>query len=74
MGRWLATHFTTTSNRTSRKQALAWGIPLSGTIGVLLLAIQDGRLTLDEGNVLLNEMIDRANYRSPTTDLRSLLP
>ena len=63
-----------TDDRAARKQAIAWGIPLSGTIGVLLLAIQDGRLAVDEGNALLSEMIERANYRSPTTDLRSLLP
>ena len=63
-----------TDDRAARQQAVAWNIPLSGTIGVLLLAIQDGRLTIDQGNALLNEMIDQANYRSPTTDLKLLLP
>jgi predicted nucleic acid-binding protein len=65
---------TLTDDRAARQQAVAWNIPLSGTIGVLLLAIQDTRLTVEQANVLLNRMIDQANYRSPTTDLRLLLP
>jgi len=63
-----------TDDRAARQQAQLWNIPLSGTIGVLLLAIQDGRLIVDEGNTLLQAMIDKAHYRSPTTDLRQLLP
>jgi predicted nucleic acid-binding protein len=62
-----------TDDYAARQQAAAWNIPLSGTIGVLLLSIQDGRLTIDQGNVWLNKMIDQANYRSPTTDLKLLL-
>jgi predicted nucleic acid-binding protein len=62
-----------TDDRATRQQAQAWNIPLSGTIGVLLLAIQDGRLTVDEGNALLRVMMDKAHYHSPTTDLRQLL-
>lgn len=60
-------------DRAAREQAEAWNILPSGTLGVLLLAIQDGRLAIDEGNALLAEMIDRANYRSPTIDLNTLL-
>jgi predicted nucleic acid-binding protein len=60
-------------DRAAREQANDWNISLSGTLGVLLLAIQDGRLTIDTGNILLNEMINQANYRSPTTDLNTLL-
>jgi len=63
-----------TDDRAARQQAQLWGIPLSGTLGVLLLAIQDGRLSVDEGHALLRAMIDKAHYRSPTTDLRQLLP
>jgi predicted nucleic acid-binding protein len=63
-----------TDDRAARQQAQLWSIPLSGTIGVLLLAIQDGRLSVGEGNTLLRVMIDKAHYRSPTTDLRQLLP
>jgi predicted nucleic acid-binding protein len=63
-----------TDDRAARQQAQIWNIPLSGTVGVLLLAIQDGRLSVDEGNALLRAMMDKAHYRSPTTDLRQLLP
>ncbi|PKO22404.1 MAG: hypothetical protein CVU38_09625 [Chloroflexi bacterium HGW-Chloroflexi-1] len=61
-------------DRAARQKALAWDIPLSGTLGVLLLAIQDGRLTIGAGNTLLREMIVSGNYRSPTHDLALLLP
>lgn len=60
-------------DRAARQQALAWNIPVSGTIGVLLLAIRDGRLTIGRGNALLHEMVVRANYRTPTMDLGEVL-
>ena len=62
-----------TDDRAARQQAQVWNVPLSGTIGVLLLAIQDSRLSVEEGNTLLRAMIDKAHYRSPITDLRQLL-
>lgn len=62
-----------TDERLARRQAEKWNIPFSGTLGVLLLAIQDGRLTVDDGNALLHEMIVRAQYRSPVTDSSELL-
>jgi predicted nucleic acid-binding protein len=62
-----------TDDRAAREQARAWNLLLSGTLGVLLLAIRDGHLTVDAGNTLLGEMIERANYRAPTTDLNLLL-
>jgi predicted nucleic acid-binding protein len=60
-------------DRAARRQAFAWNIPLSGTIGVLLLAIRDGRITVAHGNALLREMVGRASYRTPTMDLGELL-
>ena len=60
-------------DRAARQQALSWNIPVSGTIGVLLLAIRDGRLTLGHGNALLREMVVRAHYRTPTMDLGEIL-
>jgi predicted nucleic acid-binding protein len=62
-----------TDDRAAREQARAWNLLLSGTLGVLLLAIQDGRLPVDEGDILLGRMIQKANYRSPVTDLKLLL-
>lgn len=57
-----------TDDRAMRKEAKRRHIPVSGTIGCLILAIKRGCCTLEQGNFWLNEMI-RQGYRSPTTDL-----
>jgi len=62
-----------TDDRSARQQATAWNIPLSGTIGVLLDAIENGIVTLETANAALIDMIVRANYRSPVADLGELL-
>jgi predicted nucleic acid-binding protein len=62
-----------TDDRAARQQAFEWGIPVSGTLGVLLLAVEDGRVTVDEGNALLRSMVQQARYHSPVTDLSVLL-
>ena len=62
-----------TDDRAARKQASAWGIPVSGTLGVLVTAIRDGHIPVDEANELLQQMIRKARYRSPVTDLNQLL-
>ena len=63
-----------TDDRAARTQAQLWNIPTSGTLGILALAIEDGKLTLTEGNSLLQAMILYANYRSPIDDLSTILP
>lgn len=62
-----------TDDRAARKQAQAWQIPVSGTLGILVLAIQDALLTVEDGNAILQAMIQHAKYRSPVTDLAQLL-
>ena len=62
-----------TDDRAARKQAVRWGISVSGTLGVLLLGVQVKRITVEEGNAILGSMVDRANYRSPVADLRALI-
>lgn len=62
-----------TDDRAARRQAREWNIPLSGTLGALLVAVEDAVLSLDEADHLLRDMIARANYRSPVSDLRDLL-
>lgn len=52
----------------ARRQAQAYGIPTTGTIGILLLNIQQKRITLDTGNKLLTRLI-KLGYRSPVTKL-----
>lgn len=61
-----------TDDRAARLQAAAWHVLISGTLGILLLAVQDQRLTVQDGNILLGRMIEQAHYHSPVTDLSLL--
>lgn len=60
-------------DRAARRQAEKWNIRVSGTLGILVAAVQAGWLPLAEANALLQMMIARANYRAPLTDLSVLL-
>lgn len=62
-----------TDDRRARLFAAREGVEVTGTLGILLQLEETGALTLDEANGLLMAMIDRGRYRSPVTDLRSLL-
>ena len=62
-----------TDDKEARAVAKRWGIELSGTLGVLGRCVEIGLLSLDEGNDLLQRMIEEANYRAPFTDLSLLL-
>lgn len=62
-----------TDDRAARQQANSWNVPISGTLGILTLAVQNGILTLADGNSLLRAMITDANYRSPVEDLSLLM-
>lgn len=62
-----------TDDRAARRQAQQWKIPISGTLGVLVLTVQDARLTVHEANALLMAMIVKAHYRSPVSDIGDLL-
>jgi predicted nucleic acid-binding protein len=62
-----------TDDRAARMVARRLGVAYSGTLGLLIRAVRQGHLTLDEGNSLLSGMIARARYRSPVSDLRDLL-
>ena len=55
-----------------RKCAQRQGIPVSGTIGVLVLGVKQSILSLDEGNSLLVQMIQQGYY-SPFSSLDGLL-
>ena len=62
-----------TDDRAARMYAERLGVSYSGTLGLLRYAVQKGHLTLEAGNALLTGMIVRARYRSPVSDLRTLL-
>lgn len=60
-----------TDDRAARGKADEIGVPKAGTLAVLTEAIDRGLVTLEQGNLLLREMIAH-NYQSPVTDLREL--
>ncbi|MCZ7672332.1 MAG: hypothetical protein M5U34_37025 [Chloroflexi bacterium] len=56
----------------ARHQAKVYGISTTGTIGILLLNIQQKQITLAKGNELLTQLI-KLGYRSPVTSLNALI-
>lgn len=61
-----------TDDADARRWAQRAGIPVSGTIGVLVALVRHRTLTLDEGNSLLREMIAKGYY-SPVDRLEGFL-
>lgn len=55
----------------ARRQARNYGVPTTGTIGILLLNVQQERITLLTGNALLSQLIG-FGYRSPISSLNDL--
>ncbi len=56
----------------ARAEARDRAIPVTGTLGILARAVEQGRISLEEGNRLLARMIE-AGYRSPVERLDTLL-
>jgi predicted nucleic acid-binding protein len=56
----------------ARAAAQRRGIPVTGTLGILALAVRRKLLTLAQANALLNDMI-AAGYRSPMQKLDALV-
>lgn len=54
----------------ARNEAQRRGVGVVGTYGVLARHVADGRLSLDEGNGVLRQMIE-AGFRSHSEDLRN---
>ena len=61
-----------TDDKLARTTARAWGIVVSGTLGVLVQAVKHELLTGEAADELLQEMIARG-YRSPYSSLQRLL-
>ena len=61
-----------TDDLAARKSAKCLGVPVSGSIGCLVLAVERRLCTLAEANDLLMQMIDH-KYHAPVTDLTPLL-
>jgi predicted nucleic acid-binding protein len=56
----------------ARAAAQKWGIPVTGTVGILLHAVKRSLLSLSQANRLLRKMIT-AGYHSPVDRLDELL-
>ena len=61
-----------TDDLDARNLAQRRGIPVSGTIGILVEAVRGGFLSLVEGNTMLSDMIGKG-YFSPFETLDELI-
>ena len=61
-----------TDDMDARKLAQRRGVPISGTIGVLVEAVREGLLSIVEGNIALFGMIEKG-YFSPFETLDELI-
>lgn len=61
-----------TDDLDTRRYAQRRGIPVSGTIGVLVVAVKKDFISLNEGNGLLWKMIEKGYY-SPTKKIDDLI-
>jgi predicted nucleic acid-binding protein len=61
-----------TDDRKARQVALELGVKVTGTLGILVVAVERQITLLDKANQYLAQMI-RNGYRSPVDDLSSLL-
>jgi predicted nucleic acid-binding protein len=60
-----------TDDRAARSKADELGISKAGTLAVLVQSIDQSLITLEQGNTILQEMIEH-RYQSPVTDLSDL--
>jgi len=61
-----------TDDSDARKMANVLGVPVSGTIGVLVRCVKKGVISKEDGNRILREMIEKGFY-SPISDLNEVL-
>jgi len=59
-------------DRKARRVAQDQGVGISGTLGMLELLVEEGRLPIGEADAVLSRMIEDG-YRSPIQSLRELL-
>jgi predicted nucleic acid-binding protein len=61
-----------TDDRAARTEATRLGVPVSGSLGCLVLAIEHHLCSLSQANIWLQEMMHQG-YHSPVTDLAPLI-
>jgi predicted nucleic acid-binding protein len=60
-----------TDDKSARRELRNEMLPVTGTLGILRLAVERELLSAQEGNELLRQMA-AAGYRSPYEDLRDM--
>ncbi len=61
-----------TDDMKARKMLQQFGEVVTGTLGILVRFINDGTISIDEANAILNDMIQEDSF-SPVKDLTELL-
>lgn len=61
-----------TDDRAARAAARAAGVPLTGSVGILIAGVRTGLITRSEGDQLLQDM-RRYGYRFPFTTLEGMI-
>ena len=61
-----------TDDLKARQVTLELGIKITGTLGILVVAVERRKIALEEANQLLKAMVE-SGYRSPVDDLGNLL-
>jgi predicted nucleic acid-binding protein len=59
-------------DRKARRVAQDQGVEISGTLGMLKLAVEEGMLSVGEADEVLNQMVD-GGYYSPIRSIKELL-
>jgi len=59
-------------DKKARQVAKQEGLSVSGTLGTLKLAVEEGMIAIEEADKVLGEMI-RGDYRSPIQSMKELL-
>ena len=59
-------------DKVARKVARDMGVKISGTIGVLKVAVEEGRISVEEADEVLHRMV-KGGYRSPIRSIREVL-
>lgn len=59
-------------DRKAREVAQEQGVVISGTLGILKVAVEESELTVDEADEVLSRMI-RGGYRSPIQSIKEVL-
>jgi len=61
-----------TDDLAARRLAKCKGVDLTGTVGILIALVRDGKLALEDANTILTAMIQRG-YRAPAERLDALV-